>query len=336
LLDRYPHVLAYVAGHTHDNNVEAFTRTTGSVWWGIETSATADWPVQHRLIEVMDNEDGTLSIFGTLLDHAAGAAAPPAGNASGFDSAQLASIGREVAYNDPQAGDGTGEGNANDQNVELLLRDPRRGYPRPAAAVNFRVPLAIAYEQCGDNESPNRSHSGGLSGPSCNPATQTSATATVGTGDANGNTPKNAGSARFGVICNPPAPNPSPPCFDSGDQADVRVTVSSTDVRTKGTLADYESTLTLRTTVTITDRHNTSSGGASGVPATVVPRTITVPVPCEPTPDTTVGSTCQVSTTLDTLTPGTVIESARGNWELGRVELLDQSTVFATQGIFVP
>jgi hypothetical protein len=126
LLDRYPNVVAYIAGHTHENNIESFPRSAGdSAWWAIETSATADWPVQHRLIEVMDNRDGTLSIFGTLLDHAAAAAAPPEGSAAGFGSAQLASIGRTFTYNDPQVGAGSGEGGANDQNVELLVRNPR-------------------------------------------------------------------------------------------------------------------------------------------------------------------------------------------------------------------
>jgi uncharacterized repeat protein (TIGR01451 family) len=128
LFDKYPHVIGYVAGHTHENNIDAFPRSDPAkgVWWGIETSATADWPVQHRLVEVMDNRDGTLSIFGTLLDHAAAAAAPPAGSAANFTAAQLASIGREFAYNDPQTGAPTGEGAPEDQNVELLVRDPRK------------------------------------------------------------------------------------------------------------------------------------------------------------------------------------------------------------------
>jgi uncharacterized repeat protein (TIGR01451 family) len=125
LIDGFPNVIAYVSGHTHDNNVEPFKRNGGrGVWWGIETSATADWPTQHRLIEVMDNRDRTLSIFGTILDHAADAVPPPAGSAAGFTGKQLASLGREFAYNDPQKGAGTGEGDQNDQNVELLVRDP--------------------------------------------------------------------------------------------------------------------------------------------------------------------------------------------------------------------
>ena len=38
-----------------------------------------DWPQQSRLIEIMDNRDGTLSIFGTMLDTAAPQAAPAPG-----------------------------------------------------------------------------------------------------------------------------------------------------------------------------------------------------------------------------------------------------------------
>ncbi|MGH2978539.1 MAG: hypothetical protein ACRDLQ_02740 [Solirubrobacterales bacterium] len=125
LFTRFPHVIAYVGGHTHENRIEPFTRSGGGVWWGIETSATADWPVQHRAIEVMDNLDGTLSIFGTVLDAASDAQSPAPGSAQAFNEEMLASIGRELAYNDPQAGLGSGEGTAADQNVELLVKDPR-------------------------------------------------------------------------------------------------------------------------------------------------------------------------------------------------------------------
>jgi uncharacterized repeat protein (TIGR01451 family) len=125
LFERFPHVVAYVAGHTHENRVTPFPRTGGGVWWGIETSATADWPVQQRLVELMDNRDGTLSIFGTVLDAAAASEAPAPGSAMGFNEEMLASLGREFAYNDPQAGLGSGDGTAADRNVELLVDDPR-------------------------------------------------------------------------------------------------------------------------------------------------------------------------------------------------------------------
>ena len=74
----------------------------------------------------MDNCDGTLSIFGTLIDHGGSIATPPSGTPAALMSpSTLASIGRELSYNDPQAGAGTGVGTPADRNVELLLPDPR-------------------------------------------------------------------------------------------------------------------------------------------------------------------------------------------------------------------
>lgn len=128
LLLANPHVIAYVAGHTHQNRITAFKGPGDGGFWGIETASEIDWPILSRLLEVMDNRDGTLSIFGTLIDHGAPRATPPAGTrAFGFDPETLAALGREFSYNDPQVGveDGA-EGRPQDRNVELLLRDPRR------------------------------------------------------------------------------------------------------------------------------------------------------------------------------------------------------------------
>jgi metallophosphoesterase (TIGR03767 family) len=126
LLD-HPQVISYVAGHTHDNKLTPFARTTGPAggFWEITTSALADWPIQSRLIEVMDNHDGTLSIFGTLVDHLGPVTAPAPGPAGALDKKDLASLGRTFAFNDEQAGGGTGEGTPSDRNAELLLPDPR-------------------------------------------------------------------------------------------------------------------------------------------------------------------------------------------------------------------
>jgi metallophosphoesterase (TIGR03767 family) len=128
LLLGHPRVIAYVAGHTHKNRVTAFKRARGGGgFWGIETASEIDWPIQSRLLEVMDNRDGTLSIFGTLIDHGASLQTPPRGARAGaFDPETLAAIGRELAYNDPQVGVEAGaEGSPRDRNVELLLPDPR-------------------------------------------------------------------------------------------------------------------------------------------------------------------------------------------------------------------
>jgi metallophosphoesterase (TIGR03767 family) len=132
LFHEYPHVIAYVAGHTHENTIADFDRPDGGPgdFWGIETASLVDWPPQNRLIQLMNNCDGTLSIFGTTLDSAAPATAPSSGAEAGdFTGSDLGSVSRTLAYNDPQAGAGTGEGAPADRNVELLLEDPRRDPP---------------------------------------------------------------------------------------------------------------------------------------------------------------------------------------------------------------
>ncbi len=137
----HPHLVAYVAGHSHENRIQAFEnrqRQTG--FWEIKTPAIADFPPQHRLLEVMDNRDGTLSIFATLLDFDAPVGTPPSGtNVGGADLGVLGAIGRAITYNDPQQGPGKGaEGEFRDRNVELLLRTPLRSGQRGRCA-NLRL-----------------------------------------------------------------------------------------------------------------------------------------------------------------------------------------------------
>ena len=133
LLLAHPHVIATVFGHTHENRITPFRRAGGrGGFWGIESPSHIDWPLQSRLLEVMDNEDGTLSIFGTVLDVDAPVRAPASGTpAGGFGVPELASVARTLAYNDPQvgglaSGNGKGDGTRPDRNVELLIGDPRR------------------------------------------------------------------------------------------------------------------------------------------------------------------------------------------------------------------
>ncbi len=103
----HPSVIAWVNGHTHDNII---TPREGP-FWDIGTAAHIDWPAQARLIEVLDNRDGTLSIFTTMVDHA---------------DDDIASFARELMANDPQKGFGTGSGEAADRNTELLIAHPFR------------------------------------------------------------------------------------------------------------------------------------------------------------------------------------------------------------------
>jgi metallophosphoesterase (TIGR03767 family) len=135
LLHRYPHAIAWIAGHSHVNDVTPYPAGDGSGhgFWSIRVAAEADWPQQTRLLQIFDNRDGTLSLFGTIVDHASEATAPPPGTpALALAPADLASIGRTLSYNDHQAGgracapDPCGEGAPEDRNVELLVTDPRR------------------------------------------------------------------------------------------------------------------------------------------------------------------------------------------------------------------
>jgi metallophosphoesterase (TIGR03767 family) len=97
-------VIAWVNGHSHSNVI-----TERGTWWDIGTAAHIDWPPQCRLVEVVDNKDGTLSIFATMVDH---------------DGGPVVGFARELMGNDPHAGFSHGNGEEGDRNVELLLPHP--------------------------------------------------------------------------------------------------------------------------------------------------------------------------------------------------------------------
>jgi hypothetical protein len=77
------------------------------------------------VVELVNNNDGTLSIFGTILDHAA----PTSWPANPSTPLELAALSRELGINDPQrdaeVGNTDGKrGTPADRNVELLVRAP--------------------------------------------------------------------------------------------------------------------------------------------------------------------------------------------------------------------
>jgi hypothetical protein len=120
MLHRFPNVVAWLNGHTHEHRIvprpDPAGRTSG--FWEITTGSIMDWPVQGRLVELVQDGDGSLSVFCTIVDHAA----PPDPTAA--DAAwRLASIHRELAANDPFLGDERGpRGSPSDRNVELRWR----------------------------------------------------------------------------------------------------------------------------------------------------------------------------------------------------------------------
>jgi hypothetical protein len=204
-----------------------------------------------------------------------------------------------------------------DSSADVYAARVRTGYPRPLAASPLVASLVPAYEEC---TSPNRTHGPPLEHGSCAPPQQSSQNLTVGTFDANGQTPRSVGSVRVGTVVG----NPATP---AADEADVRVSVSVSDVRQRSDLGDYEGEVTAAFPARLTDRDG---------PATVSDFTFEVPAPCSPTA-TDGGATCTAATTFDAIAPGAVVEGARAIWQLEAVEVKDASgTVFARQGIFVP
>jgi Tol biopolymer transport system component len=206
------------------------------------------------------------------------------------------------------------------------------GYPRPKGATPIRVSLVPAFAGC---TAPNSTHGSPLAFPSCNPPVQTSSYLTVGTPDTNGEAANSIASERIDAILG----NPSTPA----NEADVRFTISATDVRRKSDLSPYPGTLEARNTLRITDRSPTDN-----VAATTQDIPFSVSLRCALPPMTTfAGSSCSAGTTANALVPGVVVEGRRTIWALDQVKLYDggadgdasttgDNTLFMDEGVFIP
>lgn len=130
LLHRFPNIVLYIAGHTHENAIELRRGPHGGGFWAVTTSSMIDWPQQARVVELTDNRDGTLSAFLTMINHTGGPR--PKGR---LDVLDLGRYSRSLAYNDPQVGHEGGKnysftgktraaGSPEDRNVELIIPAP--------------------------------------------------------------------------------------------------------------------------------------------------------------------------------------------------------------------
>ncbi|HEU5037052.1 MAG TPA: TIGR03767 family metallophosphoesterase [Nocardioides sp.] len=122
---KHDNVIAWVNGHTHTNNIKSHVRkkkgTVLNGFWEINTASHIDWPQQGRIVEIADNKDDTLSIFCTMLDHAA----PTTWSPDQLDEPiQLAALSRELAANDWQERSRDRRGARTARNVELIVKAP--------------------------------------------------------------------------------------------------------------------------------------------------------------------------------------------------------------------
>ncbi|WP_405613900.1 TIGR03767 family metallophosphoesterase [Streptomyces sp. NBC_00076] len=117
LLGRHANVLAWVNGHIHRNDITPHSTSSGRAFWEISTASHVDYPQLARVIELVDNKDGTLSIFTTCVE----SSAPHRTDFSDLSQTGLAALYRELSFNAPGASTSLG-GDAQDRNTELVLK----------------------------------------------------------------------------------------------------------------------------------------------------------------------------------------------------------------------
>ncbi|MEU9341486.1 TIGR03767 family metallophosphoesterase [Streptomyces sp. NPDC048278] len=117
LLNRHANVLAWVNGHIHRNLVTPHKASNGNTFWEITTASHVDYPHLARIVELVDNKDGTISLFTTLIE----SAAPHRTDFSDLSQTGLAALYRELAFNAPGASKALA-GNPTDRNTELVLK----------------------------------------------------------------------------------------------------------------------------------------------------------------------------------------------------------------------
>jgi hypothetical protein len=209
---------------------------------------------------------------------------------------------------------------------------PTATYAHPQSASSVSASLVPTFRPCGTGTNPtNGQHSPPLGTQSCLPPTPGSNVARVGS--------SSTGTASFTVV-----PGDTDPT--NGDQADVTLTASLSDVTTTAG-ADYVPNasgpdLTEITRLRLTDKAN-NFGGTSG---TATEYDFRVPLDCAATSDLSLGSTCSTSTSADSLLPGFVTEQRQMVVQSFRVRVDDAGAngttgdsddrIFATQGVYIP
>ncbi|WP_264354288.1 TIGR03767 family metallophosphoesterase [Pseudarthrobacter sp. MM222] len=122
LLSRFPNVIAWMNGHIHKHRVTPHEgKHEKGGFWEITTASLIDYPQQSRIVELLDNGDGTLSIVATLIDHSSSEGVRHEGTQT---PQSMAALSLELAGNRPGLDRDERLGRDLDQNVDLILRKP--------------------------------------------------------------------------------------------------------------------------------------------------------------------------------------------------------------------
>jgi hypothetical protein len=346
-------IVAWVQGDGANLRIHASYRPAGGSF-GTPVAVSASGGDASSVSASMDNSGNALLAWqrfdGTKLRVQAAIRSPGTGGAFGAVST-LSAAG--VSGEEPKVAAGPNVDNngvvvwTRNDGVSLRVQTSRRrdvvGYARPKGATPMRASLVPAFNQC-NPASANRVHGAPLAYASCTPPQQSSSVLTIGSPDANGTGANFTGSVRFIAV-------PGNAATDA-DEADAKYIVNLTDVRNKTTLTDYVGRVAAQTSLQITD---TGNAAETPEPGTVTTISYMFPVDCVATGVTTIGSNCDVTTTADSLVPGTVVENRRSIWQLGGVTIRDagpngtgyancpavscgdgDESTFLTEGIFVP
>ena len=233
----------------------------------------------------------------------------------------------------------------------LITASAQATHPRPKGATPTRMALVPAYAACA---APNRQHGPPLAFASCNPPAQTSAQATVGTPDAFGGAANSTSDLRLTEWRSIPG---------GPTEEDILIDIALNDVRCMPTgarcgtanasgPADYSGEMQASFTFRLTDHWNAAGPGGGPDPATVQDFTMDVPGAsfpwaCVQSGSTSIGSSCNLSTSLNAVMPNAVPALRRTIWALDAVRIYDggadgdgdttaDNTVFARPGIFIP
>jgi hypothetical protein len=191
---------------------------------------------------------------------------------------------------------------------------------RPKGASPMYLPLTVAFKDCGAGPT----HDPPFNTATCGPAQAGSDQLTAGEPLVNGKPANLVGSIKIKTT------SPS----------NGQVTVNITDVRCKTLFAngcptmlgDYTNTVRLGLQIQITDRA-TAAGTAATIPLAI----LSANVPCTATADPNIGSTCQLTTDLNTIQPGAVVSGKRASWVLRKATIYDPaSNEFLVPGTFYP